>query len=142
MITDTIECAFSGRIGQEPQLKTSKAGKSWLSFSAVVGSGDDAQWLQIAVFNDLATEMASRLHKGDRVYVEGRIRLNTWQDKDGASRAGLSVAATLVQPLGQIGRRKPAAQRSCAVSERRRRDQRTPASPDFDDRDRLSYLAA
>jgi single-stranded DNA-binding protein len=56
---------------------------------------------------DRAEALADSLHKGDRVYIEGSIKLNTWQ-KDGETRAGLSVAAWKAEKLGQIGRNKPA----------------------------------
>jgi single-stranded DNA-binding protein len=39
------------------------------------------------------------------VYVEGRLTMNTWEGKDGLQRAGLSVTAWQVLPLGQIGRK-------------------------------------
>ena len=86
------------------------------------------------------TEFLGRLTKGTRVYVEGRIRINKWTGKDGTENAGLSVAASLVQPLGQIGQRKPTPQRAAQKPTTR------PAAPvsdvaDFDDtRDGLSYL--
>ena len=104
---NTIECAFTGRIGQEPVLKASKAGKPWLSFSAAIGEGDDVQWLQVAVFGSRAEELASTLKKGDRIYAEGRLRLNSWQAKDGSQQFGLSVAAWRVEVLGQIGAKRP-----------------------------------
>jgi single-stranded DNA-binding protein len=88
-------------------LKESKAGKPWLSFSVAVGEGDDVQWLQVAAFGTRAGELAGCLKKSDRVYVEGRLKLNTWTGKDGTLQAGLSVAASLVQPMGQIGKRRP-----------------------------------
>jgi single-stranded DNA-binding protein len=107
MTMNTIECAFTGRIGQEPMLKESKAGKPWLSFSVAVGEGDDVQWLQIATFGSRAPELAGSLKKSDRVYIEGRLKLNTWTGKDGTQQAGLSVAAWLVQPMGHIGAKRP-----------------------------------
>ena len=97
-----IECAFTGRIGQETMLKESKAGKPWLSFAAAIGEDENTQWAQVAAFGAKAEELAGCLKKGMRVYVEGRLRLNTWTGKDGTAQAGLSVAASLVQPLGQI----------------------------------------
>jgi single-strand DNA-binding protein len=110
-----IECAFTGRIGQEPMLKESKAGKPWLSFSVAVGEGDDVQWVQVAAFGTKAEELAGCLKKSDRVYVEGRLKLNTWTGKDGTAQAGLSVAASLVQPLGQIGaKRRPSKPKATA----------------------------
>ena len=102
---NTIECAFTGRVGQEPMLKESKSGKAWLSLSAAVGEGDDVQWVQVAVFGSRAEELA--LKKGDRIYAEGRLRLNSWQAKDGSQQFGLSVAAWRVEVLGQIGAKRP-----------------------------------
>ena len=102
-----IECAFTGRIGQEPMLKASKAGKPWLSFAVAVGEGDDVQWLQVAAFGSRAEELAGSLKKGDRIYAEGRLRLNSWQAKDGSRQLGLSVAAWRVEVLGQIGTKRP-----------------------------------
>lgn len=102
-----IECAFEGRVGQPPTLRTSQAGKPWCSLSVAVGADDAVQWLTVSVFGSSAESVAA-LAKGTRVYVEGRLKLDTWTDREGQSRTGLKVAATLVQPLGQIGRRKPA----------------------------------
>ena len=57
-------------------------------------------------------------------YCEGRLTLRPWTDADGKARAGLSLAASLVQPMGQIGRPRPR-------SKPRSRDERD-AAP-FDD---------
>ena len=101
-----IEAAFVGSIGTAPELRTSKSGKPWCSFSARVGEGEAATWVRVAVFGETA-DAATTLAKGTPVYVEGRLRLGTWQTKDGESRSGLSVVATKVELLGQIGRRRP-----------------------------------
>jgi single stranded DNA-binding protein len=102
-----IEAALTGRLGTEPELKISQAGKPWAAFNVGVGDGDNVQWVRIAVFGERARELSAVLHKGDRVYVEGAIRLNEWTGKDGEKRAGLSVAAWKCEKLGQIGRNKP-----------------------------------
>jgi single-strand DNA-binding protein len=104
---NAIECAFTGRIGQEPMLKESKTGKPWLSFSAAVSEDENTQWLQVAVFGPRAEELAGSLKRGDRIYAEGRLRLNSWQAKDGSQQFGLSVAAWRVEVLGQIGAKRP-----------------------------------
>jgi single-strand DNA-binding protein len=101
-----IECAFVATVGTEAELKTSQAGKPWTNFNACVGSGDDAQWLRVAVFGARAEELSGQLHKGDKVYCEGRLELRSWE-KDGQKQAGLNVAAWKVERLGQIGRNKP-----------------------------------
>jgi single-stranded DNA-binding protein len=43
------------------------------------------------------------LRKGTEVYVEGRLRLESWTGKDSRERSGLSVAAAKVEVLGRIG---------------------------------------
>jgi single-strand DNA-binding protein len=100
-----IESAFIARVGSEPELKTSSTGRPWAVFSVAVGSGDDTQWVRVAAFGDRAQELVKELRKGDRVYVEGRLTMRSWQ-KDGETQVGLNVAAWRVEKLGQIGRNK------------------------------------
>jgi single-strand DNA-binding protein len=107
MSMNTIECAFIGRLGRDPELRHSQAGKPWLPLNLAVGDKEQTEWVKVAVFNTRATELAGTLHKGDRVYVEGRISLDTWTDQQGQQRAGLKVAAWKVERLGNIGNNKP-----------------------------------
>ena len=105
-----IEAAFSATIGQDIELKTSKAGKPFCSFGAVVPMGQDedgkdmSQWLRVACFGDAAKAIASRAKKGDRVYVEGALTLNTWQGNDGETKTGINIAAWKCERLSNIGR--------------------------------------
>jgi single stranded DNA-binding protein len=109
-----IQCAFTGKCGQDAELKTSKAGKPWLSFSVAIdaeGEAEGATWARVVVFGGLATERQPALRKSAEVYVEGKLRLESWTGKDGRGRSGLSVAASRVEVLGRIGfdphQRKP-----------------------------------
>lgn len=135
-----IEAAFTGRLGQEPEQRTSQSGKPWLRLNVAVGADDSLQWVSTAVFGEGAQELAGRLHKGDRVYVEGRLTLRTWE-KDGQTHAGLNVAAWRVERLGEIGKNKPPKPKAPSEHEvpvppingdRRSapRDGQRPASPD------------
>jgi single-strand DNA-binding protein len=106
---NAIEAAFEGRIGQAPELRTTKGGKPWCSLSVGVsgeGDGDAVTWIGVAVFGS-AAETVAKLDKGARVYVEGRLRLDAWTDREGRERHGLKVNAWRVEVLGQIGHRKP-----------------------------------
>jgi single-stranded DNA-binding protein len=55
------------------------------------------------VFGQLATRLYPDLKKGTEVYVEGKLRLESWTGKDGRERTGLSVTASRVEVLGSIG---------------------------------------
>jgi single-stranded DNA-binding protein len=65
--------------------------------------------VRAALFGD-ALGIAPRLTKGTEVYCEGRLNLRTGTGRAGDARTGLNLAAWEVQPMGQIGRRKPKVQ--------------------------------
>jgi single stranded DNA-binding protein len=103
-----MEAAFTGRLGQPPQQRISANGRRWTSFSLAVGSGEEAEWVKVAVFEPLTDELPSDLEKGEKLYVEGKLKLSRWEDAKGP-RSGLQVAASRVIVLDRIGRRrKPA----------------------------------
>jgi len=122
----SIECAVTGRLGQQPQHRTSAGGKRWTSFSLAVGSGDEHEWVQVAVFEPLVDELPPDLEKGEKVYVEGKLKLHRWEDAKGA-RSSLQVAASRVLVLDRIGRRRKAARRKSV--EEGETAEKAPATP-------------
>jgi single-stranded DNA-binding protein len=102
----TIEAAFFGTLARDGELKTSKAGKQYLRFTARVGDGDAAQWLSVMAFDEEAIGQASKFTKGAAIYCEGAIKLDSWTGQDGAERHGLSVMARHCR-LSAIGRNRP-----------------------------------
>jgi single-stranded DNA-binding protein len=101
-----IDCAFFGFVAADAERRTSQAGKQWVRLRVGVGKDDDIQWVSVAVFGK-AADTAGGLKKGDRVYIEGTIKLDTWRGNDGVERHGLSVAAFRVEHTHQIGRNRP-----------------------------------
>jgi single-strand DNA-binding protein len=110
-----IHCAFIGRVGQEPELKQSAAGKPWCRLSVVVGNDDDIQWVSCVAFGERATRICSSFHKDDKVYIEGAISLSEWTGRDGEKRTGLSVTTTRVE-APTIGRERSKRRRDDAAS--------------------------
>jgi hypothetical protein len=75
-----IHAAFEGQLGREAELRATKKGKLWLSFSLAVDTEgeDDAlttTWVRVAYFGEDAESLIGRLQKGTEVYCEGRLRL-------------------------------------------------------------------
>jgi single-stranded DNA-binding protein len=101
-----IDCAFYGFCAADAEPRTSKAGKQWVRLRVGVGTDDAVQWVSVAVFGR-AAQAAAELVKGDRVYIEGSIKLDTWRGSDGAERHGLSVASFKLERTHRIGRNKP-----------------------------------
>lgn len=108
-----IHAAFTGRIGKDAEVRTTRDGKPWASFPVAVDTKGDGEapaiWVRVALFGDTVGALAPRLTKGTQVYCEGRMSLGTWTGRDGEVKAGLNLTAWEVQPMGQIGRRKPKA---------------------------------
>jgi single-strand DNA-binding protein len=99
-----IHAAFEGRIGREAELRATKKGKPWLSFSLAVDTEGEEDtlttWVRVAYFGEDAESLGGRLQRGAEVYCEGRLRLDTWTAKDSSRRSGLSVVAWQIVPLG------------------------------------------
>jgi single-strand DNA-binding protein len=109
-----IECAFTGVLSKDPELKTSKAGKFFanLNIGVVTGQTDDGkdamQWLRVTCFGETAEKIAATAKKGSSIYAEGALSLNEFTDKSGEKRHGLDVKAFKVELIGAsaIGRNK------------------------------------
>jgi single-strand DNA-binding protein len=109
-----IEAACTGRLGRDPELRMVKGGTMPMVTIVVAvdeappkeGQDQKSTWVSVMLFGEKATAAAETLLKGDRCYVEGKLSLDSWTGKDGEARSGLSVLASLVQPMAKIGNRK------------------------------------
>jgi single-strand DNA-binding protein len=110
-----IACAFTGRLGGDPEWRYSQEGKPRLSFSVAVDHNytatedrpaPETTWVRVTVWDDLVITLGEQLHKGSAVYVEGKLRLDRWE-KDGEPRAGLSVSAWRCEVHGALGKSAP-----------------------------------
>ena len=61
---------------------------------------DHTEWHRVVCFGRTAENVGKFLSKGRQVYIEGRIRTNKWQDKDGNDRWSTEVVADRVNFLG------------------------------------------
>lgn len=95
-----------GNLGADPELKTT-ANDAVCSFSVATNefykSGADrkqhTEWHQVVVFGKLAQTCSLYLKKGSRAFLEGRLRTNTYQDKDGRQQSRTRIYASTVQFL-------------------------------------------
>jgi single-stranded DNA-binding protein len=101
-----IDAAFFGVLGRDAERKTSKAGREYLRLNVRVGNGDEAQWVSVLAFNDVA-ELAERLRKDARIYVEGTLSADAWLDRDGKPRVKLNVMSWRCFETHRIGRNRP-----------------------------------
>jgi single-strand DNA-binding protein len=102
----TIECALFGSLVRDAEAKTSKAGKQYLRLNIRVENGETAHFINTTVFDADAIQIADKMVKGARVYIEGKLSLDEWTAQDGTKRHGLSVMSWHCR-LAQIGRSRP-----------------------------------
>jgi single-strand DNA-binding protein len=58
------------------------------------------EWHRIVAFGRLAEICGEYLNKGKQVYIEGRLRTRSWEDKDGNRKWTTEIVATQMQMLG------------------------------------------
>ena len=103
MSKDVNKCMFTGRLGADPEMRYTAAGKAVTSFriasnhSFTTSDGtrnDTAEWVSCVAWDKLGELANTYLHKGARVYVEGRMQTRKWQDKDGNDRYTTQIILT------------------------------------------------
>lgn len=60
---------------------------------------EEATFIDLEAWGRTAELMGQYLKKGSPVYVEGRLKLDQWEDKDGQKRSRLKVVAENIQFL-------------------------------------------
>tara|TARA_R110000751_G_scaffold103400_3_gene198662 strand:- start:2150 stop:2536 length:387 start_codon:yes stop_codon:yes gene_type:complete len=90
-----------GRLGQDPETKTSKAGKSYTKFSIATDSHSKGEskteWHRCTAFGRTAEIIQEFSKKGDLLYVEGSIHTDKWTDKEGNTRYSTGVNVYTMQ---------------------------------------------
>ncbi len=86
-----------GHVGKEPDVRTLDGGVKVATFSlATTEKGytlqngthvpDRTEWHNVVVWRGLADVVEKYIHKGDKLYVEGKIRTRSYDDKSGVKR--------------------------------------------------------
>ncbi len=101
-----------GNLGANPEVKYLSSGTTVANFRMattenwVNRSGEKStltEWHRVVAFGRLAEICGEYLNKGKQVYVEGRLRTRTWEDKDGNKRSTTEIVAARMQMLGTPG---------------------------------------
>jgi len=92
-----------GRIGADPEIRSTRTGIHVASFSVATsrGKGDDerTEWHRITAWDKLADIVDRYVTKGRLVYIEGRLQTRKWQDKEGRDRWTTEIVARDLQLL-------------------------------------------
>ncbi len=98
-----------GNLGRDPELRYTPQGNAVCNFSVATNEKrrdktgelqDATTWFKITLWGKQAENASKFLTKGSPIYIEGRLRVEEWSDRDGKSRYTLEVQATDMQFLG------------------------------------------
>jgi single-strand DNA-binding protein len=96
-----------GNLTDDPELRFTPSGAAVANFRLAVtprvkdGDGwrdGDASFFRVAVWRQLAENVAESCRKGDRVMVAGSLRVNQWGTPEGEKRSTVEVQADEVGP--------------------------------------------
>jgi len=93
-----------GRLGADPEVDETPSGTTVCELRVATSHHYDGEevtsWHDVTCWGGLAESCGRYLEIGRRVYVEGRIEYDEWEDSDGNRRSSTSVVADTVQFLG------------------------------------------
>jgi single-strand DNA-binding protein len=98
-----------GNLGRDPELRYTPQGTPVCSFTVATNERrkdragemqDSTTWFRVTLWGRQAETASQYLTKGRPIYVEGRLRVEEWTDRDGKQRYTLEVHATDMQFIG------------------------------------------
>ncbi len=99
-----------GNLGRDPELRYTPQGTPVCSFSLATNerrkdrntgeNNDITTWFRVTLWGRQAETASQYLTRGRPVYIEGRLRVEEWTERDGKPRHTLEVNATDMQFIG------------------------------------------
>jgi single-strand DNA-binding protein len=103
-----------GNVGKDPEIRHLEGGIAVAKFPLATSEiyktkdgqrVDQTEWHNIVMWRGLAESAEKYLRKGALVYVEGKIRTRSWDDKDGNKKYTTEIVADTMTMLSSS--RKP-----------------------------------
>jgi len=133
-----------GNLGRDPETRYTPDGLAVSNITvATAESWKDRQtgqqqerteWHRVVMYARLGEIASEYLRKGSKVYIEGKIRTNKWQDKSGNDRYTTEIIANEMQMLDSKGGSSESYNKPQQTRQQTPHQQETPAGADnFDD---------
>lgn len=98
-----------GNLGNAPEIRTMPNGDAVAKISVATSESwndkstgerrEVTEWHSIVFYRRQAEVAGEYLHKGSKVYVEGRLRTRKWQDQNGQDRYTTEIIGDVLQML-------------------------------------------
>lgn len=91
-----------GNLGRDPETRYSQGGTAFSNFSVACSERrkkceewvDHTEWVNVVAIGKTAEACGKYLHKGSKVYVDGRLQTRKWDDKEGNTRYSTEVVVS------------------------------------------------
>ena len=107
------KATLMGNLGSDPEVRSTTNGNRVATFSlatsrvwndAAGAKQEKTEWHRCVVWNTKNSQLADivekYVHKGDKIYVEGRIEYRQWQDKENQTRYSTEINVRELIMLG------------------------------------------
>ncbi len=102
-----------GNLGRDPEMRYTQDGNAVANFSVATSERwtdrntnerrEQTEWHRVVCFRRLAEICGEYLHKGSKVYIEGRMQTRSWEGQDGQTRYTTEIVAREMQMLDSRG---------------------------------------
>ncbi len=98
-----------GHLGRDPEMRYTPSGRPVTTFSVATTRSwtsadgerhEETEWFNVVAWGSLAEICNQYLHKGQQVYVEGRLQTRRWEDNEGNKHFTTELVAKEMIILG------------------------------------------
>jgi single-strand DNA-binding protein len=100
-----------GNLGKDPEVRHLEGGATVANFPVATSetfkdrnTGErktQTEWHNVVLWRGLADVAEKYLRKGNQVYIEGKLRTRSWEDKDGNKRYTTEIVGDNMTMLGK-----------------------------------------
>lgn len=104
-----------GNVGKDPEIRHMENGTSKATFPLATTETyrdregqrmEQTEWHNIVLWRGLAELAEKYIRKGKQLYIEGKLRTRSWEDREGHKRYTTEIIADNITLLGGLQRRE------------------------------------
>ena len=99
-----------GHLGRDPEMRYTPSGRPVTTFSVATSRSwhsadgerhEETEWFNVVAWGSLAEICNQYLHKGQQVYIEGRLQTRRWEDTEGNKHFTTELVSKEMIMLGE-----------------------------------------
>jgi single-strand DNA-binding protein len=137
-----------GYVGTDPEVRYLDSGTAVCNFRLATSevyknkNGEKVtttEWHNVVLWRGLAETAEKYVKKGTQLYIEGRIKTRSWDDKDGNKRYTTEIICDILQMLGKKTDEPPESQKQDKVSSSEDKEDKEDNNLEIEEADDLPF---